>query len=143
MSLLFVFSSVLIPSCSLLVPAWLCSLPFGSRFGPQTGSQNGYRNGPFLKPAGNHPNTPQTSHFLCCFLGVGGSFGRSTAAETPLFDIPSLLLFVPHFVFGHLNGPQPLSLLQRWGWRVPSVKGTAENEDLLSWALLNARWPLL
>ena len=97
------------------------SLPFGSHFGPQNGSQNGFRNGPFLKPPRNHPHPPGISFVLCRFFGVGGSFGRSTAAETPLFDIPSLLLFVPHFVLGHLSGPQLLSLKCGRGWGVPSV----------------------
>ena len=95
------FPSVLIPPCSLLVLAWPLSLPFGSHFGSQNGSQNGFRNGSLLRPPEVHPHPPQLTNFLCCFLGVGGSFGRSTAAETPLFDISSLLLFVPHFVFGH------------------------------------------
>ena len=64
MSLLFVFSSVLIPSCSLLVPARPFSLPSGYHFEPQNGSQNGFRHDPFLKPAANHSHSPEISHFL-------------------------------------------------------------------------------
>ena len=130
MSLLLLFSSVLVPSCGLLVPAWPLFAPLWVP-GPQNGSQNGFQNGPFLKPATTQPHSPGLSHFLCCFLGVGGSFGRSTAAETPLFDISSLLLFVPHFVLGHPEkkrqdsknptGTQLLSLSCGRGWGVPSV----------------------
>ena len=61
MLLLLLFSSVLVSSCGLLVPAWPFSLPFDSHFGPQTGSQNGFRNGPFLKPAATHRNSQRNN----------------------------------------------------------------------------------
>ena len=58
-----------------------------------------------------------TTHFRASptffYVGVGDSFGRSTAAETPLFDTPSLHSVINHFCFRHSTIPGPIPFRSR------------------------------